>query len=119
MQTCPFSGEIFKPRRKNQVFANPRYRMEYHNTIAAELRRVKSPVDKALEKNFIILSELLKKGETKSFKKEELLMKGFNTSVFTHFETYDGKPTLGLYHFLFPKPIDQNSIIVVNIQKND
>jgi len=111
-QECPYTGEIFQPKRKNQVFASAKARRDYHNANAAELRKIKSPIDKALEKNFLILSERIKKGESKTFTKEELLMNGFNTSYFTHLDTLNGKTAPFLYHFALPRAENPNTIQV-------
>lgn len=119
LQNCPYTGEQFVPKRKNQVFASAKNRRDFHNEYAAELRRIKSPIDRALEKNFIILSELLQEGELKTFQREKLLIKGFNPSVFTNLDTFEGKPTLYLYHFVFPKSDNPNTITVKNLQKHD
>jgi hypothetical protein len=111
-QKCPYTGVIFQPKRRNQVFVSAKARRDYHNANAAELRKVKAPIDKALEKNFIILSERLQKGESKTFSKDELLMNGFNTSYFTHLDTFNGKTASFLYHFVLPRVENPNTIQV-------
>jgi hypothetical protein len=113
LNTCPHTGERFYPKRRNQVFATSKNRRDYHNEIARQLRHIKSPVDRQLEKNFKILSELLVKGETKVFKKEDLLMKGFNTAYFTNFDTNNGKPVMCVYNFLLPQSEIPNQITVI------
>jgi len=111
-QKCPYTGVIFQPKRRNQVFVSAKARRDYHNDNAAELRKIKAPIDKALEKNFIILSERLQKGESKTFSKDELLMNGFNTSYFTHLDTFNGKTASFLYHFVLPRVENPNTIQV-------
>jgi hypothetical protein len=111
-QKCPYTGVTFQPRRRNQVFVSAKARRDYHNANAAILRKIKAPIDKALEKNFLILSERLNKGETKIFPKEELLMSGFNTSYFTHLDTFNGKTASYLYHFVIPRVDNPNTIQV-------
>jgi hypothetical protein len=118
-QICPYSGETFIPKRRNQVFANADNRRGFHNENAAVLRRVKAPIDRALERNFIIVSELLQEGETKTFQREELLLKGYNPNIFTHLDMLDGKTSLCLYHFILPKTENPNTITISYPRKND
>jgi len=110
---CPHTGELFYPERRNQVFANDKNRRDYHNEIARKLRLIKSPIDKKLEKNFKILSELLLKGETKVIKKRDLLMKGFDPKYFTHWHNYEGKKGGCVYNFMLYQPDDVEMITVI------
>jgi len=98
---CPYSCEEFIPKRRNQVFATPKNRVNFHNDNAAELRLLKAPFDKQLDKNFIILSELVAEGETKTFSRDKILIKGFNPDYFTNFVEYGGSNLRCLYHFVF------------------
>lgn len=116
--TDPYTGESFLPKRKNQVFSSAKNRRDYHNENAAEIRRLKMPIDKQLEKNFLIFTELLKIGETKKFLKDELLMKGYNPTFFTHLTNYGGKNCRCIYHFILPTTDNPNSITVI-YPKND
>ncbi len=109
---CPYTGLTFQPSRRNQVFVSAKARRDYHNANAAATRKIKAPIDKALEKNFLILSRSLKKGESKIFAKEELLKKGYNTSYFTHLDMFKGKRSLHLYHFVLPIMENPNTIQV-------
>ena len=118
LKTCPYSGITFEPKRKDQVFATPRERMKYHNEFAADLRRIKAPVDKALEKNFIILSEFLNEGDTQSFNKEFLIKKGYNTSYFTHIDNYQENFVMCLYHFYILTTENPNTLTVIYPKKN-
>jgi len=114
LQTCPYSGEKFLPRRRNQVFATVKNRMAFHNENAAALRHIKSPIDKQLDRNFVVLSELLEKGERKTFLKDKLLLKGFNPNYFTHLDDYEGKTARCIYHFVLPFSDNPNLITVIN-----
>lgn len=113
LKTCPYSGLQFNPTRKNQIFATAKDRRDYHNATAADIRKLKSPIDRALEKNFIILSQRLQIGETKIFSKEDLLISGFNPTFFTHLKWYDGKTSRCIYHFVLPKTDNPNTITVI------
>ena len=119
LKTCPYSGVKFEPKRKDQVYASPTYRMRYHNEIAASVRRIKAPIDKALEKNFLILSRLIKEGESKSIDRKYLEQEGYNTSFFTHLNNYDGKLAVCLYHFVLPKTENTNTLTVIYPKSND
>lgn len=110
---CPNSGIQFIPNRKNQVYATAKDRRDYHNNHAAELRKVKSPIDKVLEKNFILLSERLNQGESQTIAKEELLILGFNPNYFTHLKVFNGKTARCLYHFILPQSDNPNFITII------
>lgn len=118
LKTCLYTGEQFVPTRKNQIFATAKHRRDFHNEIAAELRRIKAPIDKALEKNFLILTELVQEGEAKTFEKEHLNKKGYNTSFFTHLDNYQGKYAMCLYHFIILKTENPNSLTVIYPKKD-
>jgi len=117
LQICPYSGESFTAKRRNQVFATSKNRRDYHNEIEAGFRDLKGRIDKQLKRNFIILSKIIPEGETKTFKKDELLMKGFNPSVFTHLDTLNGKTSRCLYSFIFHPSENQDLLTITN--KND
>jgi hypothetical protein len=114
----PYTKEEFLPRRRNQVFATAKNRMSFHNENAATLRQIKSPIDKQLEKNFLILSQLVPIGETKIFHRDALLMKGYNPEFFTHFTNYDGDNCKTIYHFILPTPDNPNFITIINPNNN-
>jgi hypothetical protein len=118
IKICPYSGEIFTPKRRNQVFASAKNRRAYHNENASALRRIQSPINRSLEKNLLLITSLVKKGETKIFNREELLLKGYNTNFFTHIINYKGSNCRCLYHFVFPKTENVN-YITITYPKND
>jgi hypothetical protein len=119
LKKCPFSGVQFLPKRKNQVFATAKNRRDYHNEVAAELRRVKAPLDKMLTRNYIILSELVPIGEMRTFDKEDLISKGYNQKVFTHLVMQNGKTCPCLYHFVSVPSDNPNQIKILNSKTND
>ena len=94
------TGEKFTPKRRNQKFASAKNRIAFNNNKAFELRDSKAFVDKPLKENHRILINLLKPKETKSFSKEFLKGKGYNTSVFSHYESYDNKSCHAVYQFV-------------------
>jgi hypothetical protein len=109
---CLYTGAAFEPKRRNQVFISSKARRDYHNANAAAIRKSKGPIDKVLEKNYLILSKRVKKGENKTFFRDDLLMSGFNTNYITHFDTFNGKIAACLYHFVIPKGDNPNIIQV-------
>ena len=109
---CPYSGELFVPKRRNQRFANSKNRQNYHNEIAKKHRDMKSEIDKALFKNFLILTNEIKEGETKTIEKEILLRKGFNPNIFTHLDTLNGRLTRCIYQFYFVGGDNANNITI-------
>jgi hypothetical protein len=116
---CPYSGEKFTPRRRNQVFANAKNRRDFHNDRAAEFRQIKAPINKNLEKNLLLLLKLVPKGEIKSFSKQQLIVNGFNPSYFTHLKSHNGKICRCIYQFILPTSEDPNSVIVIYPETND
>jgi len=118
IKKCPYSGEIFTPKRRNQVFASAKNRRAYHNENASAFRRIQSPINRSLEKNLLLITSLVKKGETKIFNREELLLKGYNPNFFTHIINYQGSNCRCLYHFVFPKTENVN-YITITYPKND
>jgi hypothetical protein len=119
MPICPFSGELFPSKRKNQVFASAKNRRDFHNQRAAELRRIQSPINRHLEKNIRIVSELVKPGEQKTFVKSDLTKKGYNTSYFTHLDSLNGVNYMCLYQY-FIKPSSNNELLTfIYPTKND
>jgi hypothetical protein len=114
---CPYTGEIFTPKRKNQIFSTAKARRDYHNDIASSIRHIKAPIDKALEKNYQILSSRLDKGGRVNLSKDELLLSGYNPSFFTHFDMLEGKRVACLYHFAVI-PNDSSDLLTIIFLEN-
>ena len=114
LKTCPFSGEKFRPRRRNQVFASSKNRRDYHNERAAELRQIKAPVNKHLDRNLMLLKQIIPKGESKTLQVEELISMGYNPNVFTHIEKYQGKMCRCIFQFIIPQSLSPETITVIH-----
>jgi hypothetical protein len=114
LKTCPFSGEKFQPKRRNQVFASSKNRRDYHNGKAAELRQIKAPINRYLDRNLLILSQLVCKGESKTLKMADLVSMGFNPNVFTHIEEYNGKMCRCVFQFIIPQSSSIDTIAVIH-----
>jgi hypothetical protein len=109
----PLTKTEFIPKRRNQVFMSEMNRIRWNNEKAAKLRDAKSAIDKILMKNYVILDELLQKGQKKTISKEELLSRGFNLNVFTNLKTYEGATCRCLYNFLFPKNVNPDFVTII------
>jgi hypothetical protein len=114
LKICPFSGEKFLPKRRNQVFASSKNRRDYHNEKAAELRHIKAPINRHLDRNLLILNQLVLKGESKTLKMSDLVSMGFNPNVFTHVEEYNGKLCRCVFQFIIPQSPSPDTIIVIH-----
>lgn len=110
----PLTQEEFMPVRRNQKFKSRSHRIKFNNERAAKLREAKSSIDRALTKNYIIISGLVSKGQTKSIPKVQLLAEGFDHRIFTHYDILDGKTCRCLYNFYFPYSNNPETIIVKN-----
>jgi hypothetical protein len=57
-------------------------------------------INKPLNKNFQILSEIMADSKIKRFHKEFLKSNGFNLGVHTHYETYEGILYNAIYDYI-------------------
>lgn len=112
---CKLTGEEFYPKRSNMVFKSATARIKYHNNEANKLRREKSFVDRPLRRNKKILDELIHNTETKSVHKQFMLGKGFNFSVFTHYQEHNSKHYPAVYNYVV---ISNGDVIKVIKLKN-
>lgn len=110
----PFTNEEFEPKRINQKFAKSQNRIKYHNTKANQLRKEKAFVDKPLNTNLKILTDIMEEKDDESFHEEFLRGKGYNFQVYN--STCKAKNNTGycVYNFIliFNKPY-------VNIFRNN
>lgn len=115
IKICPYSGEEFFPKRQNQKFAQPNYRIAFHNEKYNKIRKDRLSVDKQLHKNYsILLLEMLE--ETKKvFHKQYLLGKGFSFGVLTHYQKIDKVNRQALYDFLIIS--EEDKITIINYKK--
>ena len=112
LRKCKLTGEEFYPKRSNMVFKTAEARIKYHNNIANKLRKEKEFVDRPLFINKVILDNLLLNQKKKKIHKEYLLGKGFNFSVHTHIEKYQGKRYYAVYNYLIIT-LDNNRMNIV------
>jgi len=110
IRICPFSNEEFYPRRHNQRFAQPSYRIKFHNNTNNEIRRARAFVDNKLHKNYLILLELMDGKQEGKFHKEFLNGKGYSFNVLTHYEFYESSNRQAVYDFIL---LYNNSEIII------
>jgi hypothetical protein len=97
-----FTGEIFKPNRRNQKFKSSKNRIDYHNSRAYKELSARAFITNPLKKNHKILMELLREvGAKGTYTREFLEGKGFNLSVMTHFESYDNRKVPAIFNFIY------------------
>jgi hypothetical protein len=115
---CPYSGEVFQSKRKDQIFANAVNRRNYHNQLLSEKRRQKASIDKVLDKNFTVLSEILKDSDSATITKQMLASKGYEIMVFTHLDKGKDDFIICLYHFQIHKTGDENLYLITKTPSN-
>ncbi|MBM3419048.1 MAG: hypothetical protein FJY17_09050 [Bacteroidetes bacterium] len=86
--------------------------------MAAELRQIKAPISKQLDRNLLLLNQLIPNGESKTFKVKELVSMGYSRNVFTHIEEYQGKMCRCIFQFIIPQSQSPEMITVIH-PKND
>ena len=106
------TGEEFFAKRINQNFATPQNRIKYYNNKASEFRRSIAYINKPLKINAMLLNELMRNKKSNIFHKEFLKGKGFNFSVQTHIEKYQGERYYAVYNYLIIT-LDNNRIKIL------
>jgi len=114
LKTCPYSGVQFEPKRRDQVFASPAYRRNYHNEIAAAERADEEDIA-VIRKNLKILKNLkINKGERKSFEKQWLLKQGLDLSAITRLIMFENRTCSRIESYVLLKSADGNTYTIVN-----
>lgn len=94
------TGQEFLKKRINQRFSCPENRIKYYNQKANQIRHTLYYINKPLLNNYRILQELMAGKVEADFHKEYLKGKGFDFSIHTHYENYDGKTRNAIYNFI-------------------
>ena len=105
--------EEFYPIRKHQVFASSRNRHLYHNKVKKELKASLSLIEKPLQTNYKILTELTSKKDTVLISKGDLMVKGYCFSSFTHKEVYDNALCSVLFNFILVESLNKFQILII------
>lgn len=96
---CKFSGELFSPKRNNQLYLNRQNQIAFNNHKALIKRKAKSEIDKLLDNNRTILMNVLN-GEKSIIKhKEYLLGAGFHFGVFSYQKKVGEVLFSGIYEY--------------------
>ena len=116
---CPYSKEEFIPKRSNQIYAKPEYRIAFNNQRGNDKRKLLAPKNKLLKNNREILKSILELNSKGIVHVEYLKGAGFSFQVFTHL-TYDkvfNKNAFSVYEFSYIQLADSPKYF--KIFKND
>ena len=113
---CPFSGEEFVPKRRNQVYAKPEYRIAHNNEKGRIKREKTSKLNKILFNNAQILERLLDGIRSRTVHSERLIGMGFSFKAFTHLHSdkVSEKTFYAVYGFALRK-IDSDNFKIIRI----
>lgn len=81
----PLTGELFTPKRNDQIFANRKNQVEFHNAKAREFRDSALITNSKLKKNWEILILILNNKSIKIVKKDELMLFSFDFTYMTKY----------------------------------
>ncbi|AFU67931.1 hypothetical protein P700755_000958 [Psychroflexus torquis ATCC 700755] len=99
---CPYSGEEFIPKRRNQIYVNSSYRIAHNNNKSHEKRKYTSVVNKKLAKNYDILWKLVNDEKKSIVHKEYLSGAGFLFNLYTTaYKTEEGNIVYEVYGFKY------------------
>jgi hypothetical protein len=112
----PLTGEAFEPKRSNQKFANRANQIRNNNSKAKVKRDRIGKIQKALWKNYNILSDLMINKISHSVSEDFLHGKGFDFRVNTHLITENRTNYACIYEFMII--MGQNKVTIKRI-KND
>ena len=96
----PHTGEVFIPKRSDQIFASSKNRIDYHNELAKDERHADGKEIKQLLKNKKLLRRLMEGKDREVFYNETLEHLGFSFSCSSGYELYEGKPVQVVYEFM-------------------
>lgn len=110
----PLTGEKFIKKRNNQIFANRKNQIRFNNLKAQEKRKSTVQINSLLNKNRMILKQLLinKTEITKSH--DFLLGAGFHFGVNTHTLNIDNKKWTCIYEYSYSFIGDNQFKIIIN-----
>lgn len=111
LRECPFSGELFKPKRSNQKFASSKNRIAYYNQQYRQNRLPLERINQKLFYNYSILEHALKDGDKVIISNDYLKGKGFDFKFITHFIKGD-ENFFGLYDIVF-RNLDNNHTQII------
>ncbi len=78
----PLTGELFITKRNNQRFASRKNQVRYNNIKAQKMRNIKSPYNRAIDKNLKVLMDILGDKSQCEKSKDYLIGAGFDFRFF-------------------------------------
>ncbi|GGE31538.1 hypothetical protein [Psychroflexus planctonicus] len=114
LRECPFSGELFKPKRSNQKFASSKNRIAYYNQQYRQKRLPLERINQKLFYNYSILEIALDSKQKVLVSKDFLIGRGYNFDLLTHLIELGNYPCFGLYNIRITR-LDNNQF---QIQKD-
>ncbi|GEM_PF-1132504 len=119
LKKCPYSGEIFIPKRSNQKFASKRNRLSYYNKQYKEKREPLRRINQKLFYNYSILEIALDNASEVLVSNDYLRGRGFDFTYITHFTKYNDHRYFCLYDIAFRKIADNQTQIIKNEANTD
>jgi len=115
MRKDPYTGELFDPKRNNQVYANRKNQIDHNNKKAREERNRTNVLDRRLKDNRILIIELIGEDNSVVLSKEYLKGKGFDLSIFNRMLMIDQVQAYGIYEY-YLKPVDSVNVEIGKIR---
>lgn len=98
-QKDPLTGEMFTPKRTNQIFATKLNQIRFNNQKAYTKRKLVSPYNSLLETNRKIIIRILNEDKTRIVSRDYLLGAGYNMGCFVYMRNFEGKEYFGVYEY--------------------
>ena len=119
IKTCPYTHEDFVAKRSNQVYIDKAAQIENNNLRARKKTNELKPLFKIIEKNYIILKEVLGDKNSVVISTEYLKGKGFNSKYFTHLDLDNNKYMAGINDIIIEKIGGSKVEIIKKLKTND
>ncbi len=118
-QVCPYSGEEFIPKRTNQIYLKPEYRVAFNNQKNNDKRKLLAPKNKLLMKAREVLKSTLGNRMDIIVHEQYLRGAGLSFSVFTDFDEdkISNRRAYSVYEFSYIEMTDKPNHI--KIFRND
>lgn len=101
LRKCPYSGELFKPKRNNQKYASKQNRLAFHNKRYRQNRMPQEYINRKLYINHSIISEIIGDNNEIEVNNDYIKALGYNFIYVTHLYSHNNQTYMGLYNFYF------------------
>lgn len=115
---CPFNGERFIPKRRNQVYASAKNRRAFHNQRYRNMRKPLANINYLLYRNHSIIDELIGNRKKIVLNNAYIKGKGFYFKYFTHITIINNQEYFGLYNFIYIR-INESETKFINYDYNE